>query len=92
MIWIKFKPSYPSDDLSADSIASLFDKMGDFQVYKVTKKSIYLQFYFIDKSVISDNSLKGVIEYLGSNPDTFHIEQVLTYAEAPKFKAHNRLE
>ena len=92
MVWVEFQANYPSGELSSESIAALFDKMGDFQIYKVTKNTIYLQFYYIDKSVISDKSIEGVIAYLALNADALHIQKVSTYAAAPKFIAHNHLE
>lgn len=92
MVWIKFKDDYEAEKLSAETIASLFSKFGDFYIFKNTKKTCLLQFYFYDKDYVLEKSPKGFIEFISKNKDEYHIAEIMQYDQAPKFVAHNHIE
>ena len=83
-------------DLSAATISEMFkeEDFGDFQIYKETKESYIMVFYSINKNVIKNKKPAGVIQYLKKQEtmEKYKIKRVLSYDEAPKFVAHNRLE
>ena len=69
----------------------MFEKFGDYYIYKDTKNSIYLEFYFIDKNVVPARSLDKFCEIVKGMPE-LKIIQAVHHNKAPKFKAHNRIE
>ena len=100
-IWIEFNEDLQVDglklaDLSAATFAEILkeEDLGDFQIYKETKESIILAFYSINQDVIKNRKAAGVIQYLKKQEkmEKYKIKRVLSYDEAPKFVAHNRLE
>jgi len=56
IVWIRFKDEMEAEDLSADAIAQMFADIGDYQVYKDTKNSCIINFFYIDKDVIAAKS------------------------------------
>jgi len=100
-VWIEFNEDLKIgelelQDLSAATISEMFkeEDLGDFQTYKETKESIIMVFYYINKDVIKNKKPAGVIQYLKKQEmmEKYKIKRVLSYDEAPKFVAHNRLE
>ena len=92
VIWLKFREDYPTAEMSAETLSTFFSKFGDFNVFKDSKKSVILQFYYIDKTFIEHKSIQGIIEHLTTHKNEFHISEVCTYDQARKFVAHNHLE
>ena len=100
-VWIEFNEDLKIDglelqDLSAATISAMFkeEDLGDFQIYKETKDSVIMVFHYINKDVIKNKKAAGVIQYLNKQDklEKCKIKRVLSYDEAPKFVAHNRLE
>jgi len=94
VVWLKFEDSYDVSSLSAETIASMFSEFGDFHVFKDTKQSVLMHFYYLDKNYIECKSTEGFIAYM-SKPESkakYHVSNVSTLFNAPKFVAHNHLE
>jgi hypothetical protein len=72
----------------------MFSNFGDFHVYKDTKKSCILNFYYFDKTYVEEKSPQAFIEQMSTpeNMDKYKIETICSYDKAPKFVAHNHLE
>ena len=64
LVWVKFWDDFDASDISADTIAQFFSKFGDFHVYRDTKQSCILNFYYLDKSYIINNSINKLVEML----------------------------
>lgn len=92
VVWIRFQDDYEVDDLSAETIASMFSEFGDFYIVKNTRKSVLLQFYYFDKDAISEKSVAAFIQLIESNKDKYKVAEVKAFNEAPKFVAHNHVE
>lgn len=92
VIWIRFEDEYQVDDLSAETISSMFSEFGDFYIFKNTRKTVLLQFYYFDKDAIPDKTVAAFIQLLESEKKQYKIAEVKPYNEAPKFVAHNHVE
>jgi len=94
VVWIQFKDSFDADDISAETLASLFSQCGDFHVFKDSLKSCIVNFYYIDRNYINCKTPQGFIELMRKpeNLEKYHIKQICQFDEAPKFVAHNHLE
>ena len=92
VIWMKFKDEYQVAELSAETIASIFSAFGDFYVFKDSKQSIILHFYYFDGTYLEDKSTQGFINKMNAEMNKYHLAHISTLSKAPKFVAHNHLE
>ena len=93
IIHIIFEDGF-AEDLSAENIAHFFGEFGDFQVYKDTKNSVIVNFYYIDKTKLKSNKVDDFVKMM-KEPENilkFKIKEITMLDKAPKFKAHNRNE
>ena len=94
MIKITFKDSFNVEEVSAETIAQMFSQFGDFHVYKDTRKSILLCFYYIHGQSLPEASPKGFIEMMRKPElrEQYHVEDCSALDEAKKFVAFNHFE
>jgi hypothetical protein len=81
-------------NLTAQNLAYLFSDFGDFHLFKDTKDSAILNFYYMDQHIIGGKTIQSFITFI-SQPlklEKYHIESVSPYSDAPRFKAHNHIE
>lgn len=73
IVWLKFRDDFDADDLSAETISHMFSQFGDFHVVKDTKKSCILNFYYFDKTYVSEKSPEAFIKQMSAadNMDKF---------------------
>jgi hypothetical protein len=74
--------------LTAETVASMFNEYGDFYLFKDTMDSVFMEFFYLDKAKVKDQSLDGFIAVVKAQP-TFHVLEGVIYEKAPKFKSHN---
>ena len=79
------------ENLPAGTISSMFEKYGDFYLFKDTKNSAFLEFFYIDKKSVPDGKLSTFCEIVKKTPELKVIEAV-QHAGAPKFKAHSNFD
>ena len=76
VVWILFRDDYEVDDLAAETISDIFSKFGDFHVYKDTRKSVILNFYYFDKTHVEEKSPSAFIKLMSTpeNKDQYKIQ------------------
>ena len=79
------------ENLPAGTISSMFEKYGDFYLFKDTKNSVFLEFFYIDKKSVPDGKLTTFCEIVKKTPELKVIEAV-QHADAPKFTAHTNFD
>ena len=72
------------ENLPAGTISSMFEKFGDFYLFKDTKNSIFLEFFYVDKTAVPDRNPKTFCKIIKETPELKVIEAV-EYEDAPKF-------
>ena len=78
-------------NLPAGTISSMFEKFGDFYLFKDTHNSVYLEFFYVDKTAIPDRNLRTFCKIVKETPELNVVEAVY-HEDAPKFKAHNNFD
>ncbi len=80
--------------LNADELGRTLSDFGDYNVIKDSQNSFFLEFYFIEPTLIPTQTVDEVIKVLltDDNASKRGIRQMVPYKDATKFKAHNRLE
>jgi hypothetical protein len=79
---------------TADKLSHRLRELGDFNVFKDSQSSFFMEFYFLEPETVPSQKVEDLITML-SNPETakrLGIKAIVPYQEATKFKAHNRLE
>jgi len=87
--WVQLAPHY--HHLRADQLSHLFTKFGDFSIFKDSLTSFYLEFYYIEESKVPSQSIEGLIRAVSEEKEQLGVEVIVPYAEAVKFKAHDRI-
>jgi len=80
--------------LSADKLARLFDDFGDFNIFKDSQSSFFMEFFYLELCTVPSQTVEEFISKVTA-PELakqLGIKAVVPYMEATKFKAHNRLE
>ena len=49
LVWIKFKDSFDTSEVSAETIAQLFADFGDFQIQKDAAQSCIINFFQLER-------------------------------------------
>jgi hypothetical protein len=88
--YLTFEPGF-INDLSAETIASMFIDYGDFYAYKGTENSCFFEFFFVDGTHVPDQTLKTFIEVVLRDKKLQVVSGCL-HKDAPRFKAHNRID
>ena len=88
-MWVLLKNG---QTLQADEVAKKFSDFGDFNIFKDSQTSCYVEFFYIDESKVKSQQVKEIIEMVNSNKEALGVEIVVPYEEAVKFKSHNRIE
>lgn len=79
---------------TADKLSHRLGEFGDFNVFKDSQSSFFMEFYFLEPDRVPSQTLDELISLI-MKPETakrLGIIAVKPYKEATKFKAHNRLE
>ncbi len=80
--------------MSADKLAKLFDDFGDFNIFKDSQSSFFMEFYYLEVATVPSQTVEEFIQKVTA-PEAakqLGIKAVVPYKDATKFKAHNRLE
>ena len=86
-VHLTFEPGFIRG-LTAETIASMFSEYGDYYLFKDTEDSVFMEFYFLDKAKVKDQSINTFIQLVKDVPQ-FKVKTGVIYEKAPKFKAHN---
>jgi hypothetical protein len=83
-----------NNDLSTEAMAHCLGDFGDYNVFKDSSSSFFLEFYFIEPTAVPTPTVDAVLQALrtGDAAAQRGILTAVAYSEATKFKAHNRLE
>lgn len=83
-----------SNDLSTEAMARCLSDFGDYNVFKDSSSSFFLEFYYIEPATVPTQTVEAVLQVLrsGDAAEQRGILAAVPYSEATKFKAHNRLE
>ena len=79
---------------SADKLSQRFNDFGDFNIFKDSQSSFFMEFYFIEPDTVPTQTIEEMISVL-LKPEVSQkigLKNVVLYKDAIKFKAHNRLE
>ena len=76
---------------SAETISELFCDFGDFYVQKVSENSVFLEFFYVDPSHVSDKDLLKFIEVVKSKKE-FKVVYGCLHQDAPRFVAHDKFD
>lgn len=66
VVHLKFEPGFITS-LAAETIASMFDKYGDFYLFKDSHNSAFLEFFFVDPKAVPEKTLEKFIEAVKSD-------------------------
>lgn len=93
IIWIQMNEQV-ADGKMADELSNMFSDFGDFNLYKDSQSSFYIEFYYIEPKFIPSQTAEEVLNVLTSEnmSKKLGIQTAVLYKDATKFKAHNRLE
>ena len=78
----------------ADKLAQRFNDFGDFNIFKDSQGSFFMEFYFIEPDTVPTQTIDEMISVL-LKPEVSQkigLKNVVLYKDAVKFKSHNRLE
>jgi hypothetical protein len=75
-----------------DEMARVFSDYGDYSVYKDSQSSFFLELFYIDPKSVPTQTVAEFITVASEKTRERGVKRVVPYAEAIKFKAHNRLE
>lgn len=91
--WVQMDEA-ASTGLSAGDLAHLFSEFGDFNVYKDSQSSFFMEFYYLEPSIVPSQTIPEFINVLttGETARSKNVKAAVEYKDATKFKAHNRLE
>jgi len=83
-----------NNDMTTEAMARCLADFGDYNVFKDSQSSFFLEFYFIEPTTVPSQSVEAVLQALrtGDAAAQRGILAAVAYREATKFKAHNRLE
>jgi hypothetical protein len=89
VVWVQMD----KDGQMIDEMARNFSEFGDYNTFKDSQSSFFLEFYYIEPKVVPSQTIDEFIKVLFSSKfaEERGIKMVVPYAEAIKFKAHNRL-
>jgi hypothetical protein len=73
-------------------LAQLFTRYGDFNVFKDSKSSFYIEIFYLEPTVIKSQSINEFIEVVNQQKEELGIITIVPYKDAVKFKAHNRID
>ena len=79
-------------DLRADQLAERFTDYGDYNLTKDSKNSCYIEFYYYEPTKIPSQTIEGFIQAALQEAQLLGIKEVVPYAQAAKFRSHNRIE
>lgn len=79
---------------SADKLSQRFNDFGDFNIFKDSQSSFFMEFYFIEPDTVPTQTIDEMISVLlkPEVSEKIGLKNVVLYKDAIKFKAHNRLE
>lgn len=92
IIWVQTADEVGSHP--ADKLALRFNDFGDFNIFKDSQSSFYMEFYFIEPATVPTQTIDEMITIM-RRPDVsakIGLKNVVLYKDATKFKAHNRIE
>lgn len=78
-------------EMDALQISKLFRDYGDFFLYKDTRNSIFMEFFFIDPEKVPSKAVGDLITQLQQRLD-LKVVEVYQHRQAPKFRAHNNFD
>ncbi len=94
IIWVQLDEQTVKDNEGADKLSHRFNDFGDFNIFKDSQSSFFMEFYFIEPDTVPSQTIDEMITVL-LKPEVSQkigLKNVVLYKDAVKFKAHNRLE
>ena len=94
IIWVQLDEQTVKDNEGADKLSHRFNDFGDFNIFKDSQCSFFMEFYFIEPDTVPSQTIDEMITVL-LKPEVSQkigLKNVVLYKDAIKFKAHNRLE
>ena len=92
IIWVQSTEDVGSQP--ADKLAQRFNDFGDFNIFKDSQSSFYMEFYYIEPETVPSQTVEEMITIM-LQPEVsskIGLKNVVLYKDATKFKAHNRIE
>ena len=86
-VWVQVE----TQDEAADKSAHLFTEYGDFNLYKDSTTSFFMEFYYMEPTKVPSQTVDEFISIVGQKP-VKGVKKVVPYRDAVKFKAHKMLE
>ena len=89
IVWVQMV----KDGQMIDEMAKVFSEFGDFNTFKDSQSSFFLEFYYLEPKVVPSQTIEEFIKVLfqGKVAEERGIKMVVPYSDAIKFKAHDRL-
>lgn len=95
IVWVQMQESAStSEQVTADRLAQLFDDYGDFNIFKDSQSTFFMEFYYLEEGVVPTQTVDEFIRLVNQDEvaKKLGVKAVVPYKDANKFKAHNRLE
>ena len=92
IIWVQSTEDVGSQP--ADKLAQRFNDFGDFNIFKDSQSSFYMEFYYFEPKTVPNQNAEEVIKLLIENGEGLKkgVKAAVMAKDAQKFKAHNQLE
>ncbi|TNV81953.1 hypothetical protein FGO68_gene6872 [Halteria grandinella] len=89
IVWVQLA----EEGLMIDEMAKAFTEFGDYNTFKDSQSSFFLEFYYLEPKLVPTQTIDEFISVLFASKlaEERGIKEVVPYANAIKFKAHNRL-
>jgi hypothetical protein len=88
--WLSFDKSIEQIG-GIEQLAGLFEEYGDFNTFKDSDNSCYVEFFFYESSKVPTKTIGEFVKIVNESKNKFGIKAACLYNEASKFKAHNRI-
>lgn len=76
-VHLTFEPGF-IQALTAETVASMFNEYGDYYLFKDTQDSVFMEFFYLDKSKVRDQTPDSFIKLVKAQPQ-FHVVEGVLY-------------
>ena len=88
--WLSFEKSIEQIG-GIEQLAKLFEEYGDFNTFKDSDNSCFIEFFIYEPSKVQSKSIEDFVKIVNESKNKFGVKVACLYNEANKFKAHNRI-
>ena len=88
--WLSFDKSIEQTG-GIEQLARLFEEYGDFNTFKDSANSFFMEFFFYEPSKLPTKTIVEFVKIVNENKNKFGIKVACLHNEVGKFKAHNRI-